>query len=141
MRPQAYLDVAEELARTGGAARLRSAVSRAYYAVYHLATQATAELGGPARSSSHDVIGDRYLVSQDPDVSALGQRFLNLKAARHRADYKLADGADVDEPVSVAALMHEARELAGAFADLPRGALREAAAGAVVAYERMYRRR
>lgn len=141
MRPEAYLDVADELMGAGGAARLRSAVSRAYYAVFHVATQATVALGGPARSSDHELTGARFQSSADPVISELGQRFLNLKTARHRADYRLAGGADVEDPVAVAALVREARELAEAFKELPRGPLREAAAGAISEYERMYRGR
>lgn len=138
MRPEAFLDVADELA-SGDAPRLRSAVSRAYYAVFHLAAQVTAELGGPARSSSHDLVGSRFRSSSDPDVSALGERFTNLRAARNRADYQLSDGLDVDDPTSVAVLVREARALSDAFADLPRGDLREAASRAIAAFDRLYR--
>jgi len=140
VRPEAFLEVADELA-VGDAPRLRSAVSRAYYAVFHVASRATVELGGPARSSSHDLVGNRFQSSGDPAVSELGQRFLNLKAARHRADYTLADGLDVDDQATVATLVREARGLVAAFAHLPRGDLRGAAAGAIAAYERMLRGR
>lgn len=138
MRPEAFLDVADELAE-GQAPRLRSAVSRAYYAVYHVASRATYDLGGPSRSSSHDLVGNRFQSSSDPDISELGQRFLNLKAARHRADYKLADGMDVENLATVGVLVREARVLVHAFEHLPHGDLRGAAVEAIAAYEKMYR--
>ena len=140
MRPEAYLDVADDLARSGGPAHLRSAVSRAYYAVYHVASEASIRLGAP-RSHSHDVIGDRFQTSGDPDISALGQRFLNLKSARHHADYKLYLPGDVEEPSKVAVHLREARDLVAVFSDLPTGALRQAAERAIGAYEERYRGR
>ncbi len=140
MRPEAFLDVADELA-VGDAPRLRSAVSRAYYAVYHVASRATHDLGGPARSSSHDLVGNRFQSSSDPAVSALGQRFLNLKAARNRADYTLDDGLDVESQSTVEVLVREAHGLLEAFEQLPHGDLRLAAEEAIEAYERMYWRR
>lgn len=63
------------------------------------------------------------------------QRFLDLKTARHRADYRWTLLADVEDPSSVAVHLREARELAAAFRDLPVGALSDAAAEAVRAYE------
>lgn len=137
MLPEVYLDVADELAREGGAGRLRSAVSRAYYAVFHVASNASAALGAP-RSNSHDVIGDRFQTSEDPEISELGQRFLNLKSARHHADYKLTRPGDVEEPSTVAVHLREARDLVAVFGDLPTGALREAAERAIRAYEARY---
>jgi uncharacterized protein (UPF0332 family) len=141
MRPEAFLDVATDLAGASDAPRLRSAVSRAYYAVFHVATRTTASLGGPKRSGSHEILGERFQSSRDPEVSALGQRFLDLKAARHRADYQLRDSDDVEDPTSVSALVREARSLVEAFSALPRGGRREAAERAIEAYERTYRGR
>ena len=140
MLPESFLDVADELAQAGGPSRLRSAVSRAYYAVFHVASEASAELGAP-RSNSHDVIGDRFQTSEDPGISALGQRFLNLKSAQHHADYKLYLPGDVEEPPKVAIHLREARDLVAVFSDLPTGALRQAAERAIGAYEEGYRGR
>jgi uncharacterized protein (UPF0332 family) len=132
--PESFLDVADELAQAGGPSRLRSAVSRAYYAVFHVASEASAKLGA-ARSNSHDVIGDRFQTSDDPEISELGQRFLNLKTARQHADYRISRPGSVEEPSSVMVHLREARELVDVFGELPTGALREAARRAILAYE------
>lgn len=110
MRPEVFLDVADELAHLGGPGRLRSAISRAYYAVFHVASGASATLGAP-RSNSHDVIGDRFQTSDDPEISEIGQRFLDLKAARHRADDRMSRPQGVEEPSSVMFHLREARAL------------------------------
>jgi hypothetical protein len=91
-------------------------------------------LGAP-RTSSHDVIGDRFQTSGDPEVSELGQRFLNLKTARHRADYKLSTPSDVEDFSSVTVHLREARDLVATFRALPVGGLGDAAAAAIRAYE------
>ena len=122
------------MAHTGGPGRLRSAVSRAYYAVFHVASEASAKLGAP-RSNSHEVIGDRFQTSDDPGISELGQRLLNLKAARHHADYEISGLGGVEEPSSVMVHLREAHDLVVVFRDLPTGALEEAAKQAILAYE------
>ena len=134
MRPEVFLDVADELAHLGGPGHLRSAVSRAYYAVFHVASDASAALGAP-RANSHDVIGDRFQTSDDPEISEIGQRFLDLKAARHRADYRLSQSQGVEDSSSVMVHLREARDLVGMFGELPTGALKEAATRAILTYE------
>ena len=134
MLAEVFLEVADELARTGGPGRLRSAVSRAYYAVFHVASEASAMLGAP-RSNSHEVIGDRFQTSDHPEISELGQRFLNLKATRQHADYKISKPGGVEEPSSVMVHLREAHDLVVVFRDLPTGALEEAAKQAILAYE------
>ncbi len=81
------------------------------------------------------MIGDRFQTSDDPEISALGQRFLNLEAARHHADYKISRHGGVEEPSSVMVHLREARDLVDVFGDLPTGALREAAKRAILVYE------
>jgi uncharacterized protein (UPF0332 family) len=136
--PRTYLEVAHDLAGMGGTGHLRSAVSRAYYAVFHAASEASRRLGASS-THSHDAIGDRFQTSDDPEISAIGQRFLSLKSARHRADYKLRPPADVEDAEIVAVTLSEARELFDVFQSLPVGARRGAAERAVRAYENRVR--
>jgi len=110
------------------------AVSRAYYAVYHAAAVASRRLGASS-SHSHEEIGNRFQTSDDPEISSIGQRFLDLKSARHRADNKLRQPVDVEDAAFVALQLREARELFGVFQDLPTGGRRDAAQRAVRSYD------
>jgi hypothetical protein len=134
VEPQVFLEVADDLARLGGPGHLRSAVSRAYYAVYHASTMASRQLGA-SPAHSHDEIGNRFQTSDDPVISSIGQRFLDLKSARQRADYKLRRPVDVEDAAFVTVQLREARELLAVFGDLPTGGRREAAQRAVRAYD------
>lgn len=69
MRPEVFLDVADELAHLGGPGRLRSAVSRAYYAVFQVASEASAtrkELASRATNTNRAHRGSAGRVLMDP---------------------------------------------------------------------------
>ncbi len=126
--------MADELGASAEPAHLRSAVSRAYYAVYHAAVVAVENLGG-MRLSSHDAVGDGFQTSVDPEVSELGQHLLDIKSSRHEADYKLARPGIVENGASVQVLSRESRALFATFADLPSGPSRAAAVSAIRTYD------
>ena len=127
MRPDEFLEVADKLRVIDTSAALRSAVSRAYYAVFHAATVAQLKLGA-RRTRSHDVLGSRLQASPDSAVRLLGDRFLSLKARRVESDYRIGSPTDVEHPATVGALVDEARELLSMLADLPTSERANAAA-------------
>jgi hypothetical protein len=90
-----YLQLAEELGRRPDEGSLRSAISRAYYYVYHLALdRAEANRFKPlSGESTHTQLWRCYSDSPEPECMRLGQLALRLKERRERADYKSRYGA------------------------------------------------
>lgn len=134
MRAERFIDLAEMLLECDGAeaAALRSAVSRAYYAVFHV-TKGLQESLGAERVNSHTAIGERFQNSPEPTISNLGERYLSLMTRRLHADYYLGGrhAVDIENPETVRGLVDEARALASEMATVASGELRAAAEAAV----------
>ena len=106
-----YLTLAEELAKRTDEASLRSAVSRTYYSVYHLAlARAVANnfttLSGEGK---HAQLWRLFTTSPEPDCMKLGQIAERLKEKRVRADYE-PHFARIEEEVPE--LLNDARDFA-----------------------------
>jgi hypothetical protein len=129
-----FLELAEVLRFVERPAARRSAVSRAYYAVFHVATRAQRRLGA-RRSSSHDVVGLRFQASPEGAVRAIGDAFLGLKARRVESDYRLRSPAVVEDGDTVVAIVDDARQLCLVLADLPAGPLARAAAVGIRSFD------
>ena len=103
---EAFIDVAEELMRLPGAdrirqeARHRSAVSRAYYAAFHVA-QAYIEEHALVRLTKtgrdHNLISETLQQQPDKRLRFVGQELATLKDARQEADYSTDSMADTEE--------------------------------------------
>jgi hypothetical protein len=84
-----YLELAEELGKRSDQASLRSAISRAYYYVYHLALERAQEnnfafvVGG-----MHTQLWRVFSESPVPDCRTLGTIAKRLQKRRERADYE-----------------------------------------------------
>jgi len=76
-----FLEVAEALRFIDRPAARRSAVSRAYYAVFHVATKVQRRLGARP-SSSHDAVGLRFQSSPEEEVRAFGIRAFDALGRR-----------------------------------------------------------
>lgn len=91
MDPKDFLRVANDLSKLDEAAELRSAVSRAYYAAFHVARKLLVDMGfrisrGPAAHG--DVC--KYLGNADNlTVEHAGNNIGDLKGWRNQADYEL----------------------------------------------------
>lgn len=88
-----YLELADELSTSGDEARLRSAVSRAYYAAYHRArvvAERRYQFTASAGANKHDQLW-KFLKQdgkvQSPRERAAGEDGLNLRDMRAQADY------------------------------------------------------
>lgn len=127
MQPTEFLEAPEALRLIERPAARRSAVGRAYDAVFHVATNAQRWLGA-RRSSSHDGVGLRFQASPDGAVRAIGDAFLGLKAQRVESDYRLRSPSFVEDGGTVMAIVDDARQLCTVLADLPAGPLARAAA-------------
>lgn len=82
---------------TANDAALRTVISRAYYAAFHVARTFVSErvregeLRWPGtRRSIHDQVWEALRSSPDPDIVALGIKGVALKQQRTEADYSVA---------------------------------------------------
>src|SRR5437764_113316 len=84
-----YLLLAEDLAKNKDEASLRSAISRAYYYVYHIAlTRAEGNAFTPNKDApSHKQLWAFFSGSPDPGCQMLAQLGVRLKYKRAQADY------------------------------------------------------
>jgi uncharacterized protein (UPF0332 family) len=104
-----YFTLADELAKRPEESALRSALSRAYYYVYHLALQ-RAEANGftvLAGEGSHKQLWRNFNGSPEPECQKLAQIAGRLKEKRERADYDDHYKRLVDE---IPEMLSDARE-------------------------------
>ena len=113
-----YLTLAEELGTRADEASLRSALSRAYYYVYHLALK-RAEANNfkiiPGEGT-HTQLWRLFNTSPEPACQKLAQIAGRLKEKRERADYNPNFIRIEDE---VPELLAEARDFAARLDKLP----------------------
>jgi len=96
MNPDEFLKLANRLAlsRSSGPAEFRSAVSRAYYAVYHIAERIlNDQMQFHCRSggNEHQWVQRHYANCTTADARDAGRIIQNMHDARKDADYELAD--------------------------------------------------
>lgn len=92
MKPTEFLEQAKRLAANGArAADFRTAVSRAYYAAYHVAFAELVNLGCAPTTDNrgHIDIRDHLSNSGDQLMSEFAIKLSNLHGARREADYRL----------------------------------------------------
>lgn len=89
-----YLSVAKELAtQTTTAhkeAKLRSAISRAYYAAFITARNNLRDRSGlliPKTSDAHSYVSQQFELSVDPVRRTIGEKLVRLRRFRRQADY------------------------------------------------------
>jgi uncharacterized protein (UPF0332 family) len=113
-----FLTLAEDLANRGDEASLRSALSRAYYYVYHLALNRAERNQFKAQSGegTHTQLWRLYRLNPDPDCKKLAEIAARIKEKRERADYN-SSYARIDEDVP--GMLADARDFAIRLARLP----------------------
>jgi uncharacterized protein (UPF0332 family) len=102
MNPRLFLELARFFANSSGLpfdrASFRSAISRAYYAAYHVAVRFLAtihvEIKEPAKG--HDAVRQAFLFCSDPLAKEIGVMLRTLHTQRKWADYEL-DNPDPEE--------------------------------------------
>ncbi len=110
MNPRDFQDLAEALFKQGGPARLRSAISRAYYAAYLVAADHVRATGVRISKSdrAHAEVS-KYLAScSDEEVKRAGSNLGDLRGFRNKADYELANAAP-EKPVNAQTWVTQAR--------------------------------
>jgi uncharacterized protein (UPF0332 family) len=99
-----FLVVAQSLASGTTEAEWRTAVSRAYYAAFHVARRLLGDLGFqvPQGDQAHAYLWMRLGNCGEATISAAGPQLNRLRGDRNRADYDLHhDISDVDADFSV----------------------------------------
>lgn len=113
-----YFDLAHELRQCDGEAHQRSAVSRAYYAIFHHARYKLIfwyEWNPPEDESDHTYLWETFLKKEDSQSKQIGQFGDRLRGVRNRMDYD-SDIANVSDVVEVA--MINAERLKNALSSL-----------------------
>ncbi len=115
-----YLIVAEELAAKNDEGSMRSAISRAYYSVYHLAiTRVEANVGRHPRNVGkgvHQWCWEQYSATLNLDCQQLGADGDRMKRLRQKADYNRNDIPRLSE--EVARILQDARQFRADIAAL-----------------------
>ncbi len=93
MDPREFFNVAADWAAGTCEAEWRSAVSRAYYAAFHIARRLFRKAGFavPRGEQSHAYLWLRLVNSGHKDVITAGLNLSELRGDRNNADYDLAD--------------------------------------------------
>ncbi len=91
MDPRDFLILARQLVLASTEAAWRSAVSRAYYAAFHVARHLLEDLGFtvPHADRAHAYLWLRLSNCGDPQVEKAGMRLNDLRRERNGADYDL----------------------------------------------------
>lgn len=92
MDPREFHTQAVNLLRAGRPADCRSAISRAYYAAFHVAAKILRSNGFAILDNhhAHEQVTRHLLGSGDPAVVAVGSQLTELRGARNKADYRLS---------------------------------------------------
>lgn len=106
MDPRAFLQLAATLVNRSGAAELRTAISRAYYATYNVSVELLKTMSvsineGPA---GHGQVANYLSNSGDLEMQKVGSQLADLHSKRIRADYRM-DRRDVENPKTAQALI------------------------------------
>jgi uncharacterized protein (UPF0332 family) len=112
MDPRDFHQLALRLAQSIDAAELRTAISRSYYATYHVGVALLETMGfrlsrGPA---GHGEVRNRLSNSGDPEVMRVGHQLGSLQSQRIAADYRL-DHTNIENPKTAQAIVQQARRM------------------------------
>ena len=88
-----FINLAGKLATSADEASLRSAVSRAYYGTFHLASAFLEEIERPVprNTNAHVVVARKLQSAGQADASRAGSLLADLHSDRIKADYRLND--------------------------------------------------
>ncbi|MCI0357412.1 MAG: hypothetical protein L0211_02880 [Planctomycetaceae bacterium] len=93
MKPDEFLVLAVRLSASSGEAERRSAISRAYYAIFHAARLVVEDCGvvRPSTAEVHDKLAKCLQNGRDVELAMVGDKLNMFRAARNSADYRLND--------------------------------------------------
>lgn len=125
MNPIDFMQTALRLS-AGDEASKRSAISRAYYCVYHLALHVIASCGVRFSKSApqHEAIARCLQHSGDPAAEDAGRILRTLRVARNDADYDL-ESVEFSAQARVNYWLDHARDLVSSLSSVSRDAIRD----------------
>ncbi|PIV05354.1 MAG: hypothetical protein COS57_07240 [Syntrophobacterales bacterium CG03_land_8_20_14_0_80_58_14] len=93
MDPRDFLDLAKKLSGGSTAAEYRTAISRAYYATYHVGAAFLKDIGCPisAGPQAHGEVRNDLSNCGDAELAGVGSQLADLHKKRIIADYRLTD--------------------------------------------------
>lgn len=136
MDPRDFHQLASHLVRSSSAAEIRTAISRAYYAVYHVSAEILRAMGfqistGP---QGHGDVRNRLSNSGAPEVMRIGSQLGDLQGRRIQADYRL-DNLEVENPKTAHALVEQAARMIQTLERCSKGLQRPQIIAAIEAWE------
>lgn len=137
MEPRDFLEVAKKLSQGGTAAEYRTAVSRAYYATFHVGAAFLKDIGcliseGP---QAHGEVRNDLSNCGDAELAGVGSQLADLHTKRIIADYRLSD-VKYDNQKTSQAVTVQAERMIHALDRCGSGARRDDIAQALKAYLR-----
>ncbi len=113
MNPRAFQELASVLATKADAtsAELRSAVSRAYYALYNVAVALLKKMGVRHQNTGelHQLVPDALRYGRDESVGVATRVLVEIRKMRWSADYDMDDDA-VEDQRTVRKLVAQAKQ-------------------------------
>jgi hypothetical protein len=114
-----FLTLAEDMAQAGGTAECRTAISRAYYAVFNSADRFLERMQfHRPKTDYHNVLRQRLLSCGDPEIIRIGSDLRDLHHERVQADYRM-DDRSVEEKSKAVAMTLVARTMIDALDGCP----------------------
>ena len=111
MNPREFHKLAQRLATASDAAELRSATSRAYYAVYNVGAEFLNQIVPLSRgAASHGQVQKLLANCGNAAVVEVGRKLRGMHARRIDADYEMSD-TTCENQSSVQATVVEARDM------------------------------
>lgn len=112
MNPREFYELAKELSQRTRPSEIRSSISRAYYAVYHVSVEILEKLGFqiPKGPGGHGDVQRKLANSGDQEVTKVGDDLNNLQSMRIKADYRLEHKA-VENPKTAQAWMRQVERM------------------------------
>ena len=129
MDPQTFLNLADEWLQGPTEAHWRSAVSRAYYAAFHVARLLLEDLGFEVERGdrAHAYLTHRLCQCGHPEICAAGTTLINLRRSRNEADYGLKVPFSQRRAIQEVHIAHETiAALQEGFAEPNRSTITEA---------------
>jgi uncharacterized protein (UPF0332 family) len=126
MIPDDFHHLSTELLTNGGPAHIRTAISRAYYAFFHVGAELLREMGFTIRTNAngHVDVSARLSNTGDADVDHIGWSLDTLRGKRIDADYDIGD-RDIEGLKTASSLVEQTGEMILQLRALCKGPKRE----------------
>lgn len=135
MNPREFYDLAGRLVRINSRAEIRSAISRAYYAAFHVGREVLGGMDPKWKSLRHEELPTYLQYSLDPEFEKLASQMNDFRQARNRADYNLDDPKAEDKNWATL-LFLQAEHIMKTLEDRGKGPNRKRIMDALRDYER-----